>query len=98
MLRLADYLGRGRGRFRVLDRVNAPRAAALQPDLSRWEQHELAAVWIGHATILLRLGGMTILTDPVLFNRVGPGLGLITGGPRRLVAPALKIGQLPRLD
>ncbi len=98
MLRFADYLGRGRGKFRVLDKVNPPRLARVRPDLTRWQDHDLAAAWIGHATVLLRVGGLTILTDPVLSNRVGLGLGLITGGPRRLVAPALKLRELPPLD
>jgi len=98
MLRAADYLGRGRGRFRVLDRFQPPQAAKLAPDLSRWTEHELSAVWIGHATVLMRLAGMTILTDPVFSNRIGLGLGLMTGGPRRLVAPALSVHDLPPID
>ena len=97
-LRLADVLGRGRGRMRMFDHVNAPPDPLLKPDLSNWENHSLAAAWIGHATVLLRIDGMTILTDPVLSNRVGLGLGLITGGPRRHVAAALNIRQLPRID
>ncbi len=48
--------------------------------------------------MLLRVGGMTILTDPVLSSRVGVGLGLFTGGPRRLVGPALSVEDLPPLD
>lgn len=97
-LRLADRLGRGRGRLRFLDRIHPPARCPLKPDLSDWEAHDLAAVWIGHATVLLRVGGMTVLTDPVLSNRVGVGLGLATGGPRRLVAPALSLRELPRID
>jgi L-ascorbate metabolism protein UlaG (beta-lactamase superfamily) len=97
-LRIADHLGRGTGRFRVLDRVKPPQAAVVQPDLSRWNEHELAAAWIGHATILMRIAGMTILTDPVFSSRVGLGLGLITGGPRRLIAPALSMRELPPID
>ncbi len=31
-------------------------------------------------------------------NRVGLGLGLVTGGPRRHVLPALSIRQLPPID
>ncbi|CAN5582579.1 MBL fold metallo-hydrolase [soil metagenome] len=98
MLRLASFLGRGRGRFRVLDRINPPALARHRPDLSDWDQHDLAACWIGHATVLLRVGGMTVLTDPVMFNKVGVGLGLLTGGPRRFIAPALRPRELPRLD
>jgi L-ascorbate metabolism protein UlaG (beta-lactamase superfamily) len=97
-LRVADRLGRGRGRLRVLDRLNPPAAAPFKPDLTRWQDHALAAAWIGHATVLLRVGGMTVLTDPVLANRVGVGLGVCTGGPRRFVAPALSIHELPKLD
>lgn len=97
-LRVADRLGRGRGRLRVLDRLNPPAPAPRKPDLANWENHDLAAAWIGHATVLLRIGKMTVLTDPVLANRVGVGLGVCTGGPRRLVAPALSIAELPKID
>ena len=97
-LRLADRLGRGRGRLRWLDAINPPAPPPNKPDLTGWECHDLAAVWLGHATVLLRIGGMTILTDPVLSNRVGVGLGLFTGGPRRLVAPALTVRELPPID
>jgi L-ascorbate metabolism protein UlaG (beta-lactamase superfamily) len=97
-LRTADFLGRGRGRLRVLDHLGPPAPCAIKPDLAGWESHDLAACWIGHATVLLRIEGRTILTDPVFSNRIGLGLGVITGGPRRLVAPALAIRQLPPLD
>ncbi len=97
-LRVADFLGRGRGRLRVLDHVSAPPAPRLKPDLSNWGKQPLAAAWLGHATVLLRMDGATILTDPVLSNRVGLGLGLMTGGPRRLLAPALTVRELPDID
>src|SRR5437763_12768849 len=98
MLRLADSLGRGRGRTRWFDHLNAPPPAALRPDLRTWHDQPLAATWLGHATVLLRVGGLTILTDPVMGNRVGIGLGLVTGGPRRHVAPALPVRDLPPID
>ena len=75
--------------MRWLDNLNAPPKAPRRPHLDRWKDQTLAAAWLGHATVLLRIGETTILTDPVLCNRVGIGLGLITGGPRRHVAPAL---------
>jgi L-ascorbate metabolism protein UlaG (beta-lactamase superfamily) len=95
---LADFLGRGRGRMRMFDSLYPARQPKLKPDLANWEEHSLAAVWIGHATILLRVNGMNILTDPVMSSRVGIGLGLMTGGPRRLYAPALTVRQLPKID
>jgi L-ascorbate metabolism protein UlaG (beta-lactamase superfamily) len=97
VLRTADWLGRGRGRMRWLDHLHTvPRPRV--PDLSDWNQQGLSAVWIGHATVLIRIGNKTILTDPVMGNRVGVGLGLITGGPHRLLAPALSVKQLPPID
>lgn len=46
--------------------------------------------WIGHATYLLQLGGLSILTDPVLSNR-------IVLVPRN-IAPGLDHDALPRID
>ena len=70
-LQLADTLGRGKGRLRWLDHLySAPRPS--KPDLSDWENRELAVAWLGHATVLLRIGGMTVLTDPVLPDELLP--------------------------
>jgi L-ascorbate metabolism protein UlaG (beta-lactamase superfamily) len=98
MLRLADQLGRGRGRLRFLDSIGAAPPVPMRPDLTRWGSHSLGAVWIGHATVLIRIGGMNVLTDPVFSRRIGIGMGLLTAGPMRKFAPALEIGELPRLD
>ena len=97
-LRLADRLGRSRGRLAIVDRLNPPPKPQLRLDLSDWDSYELAAAWIGHATVLLRIGGLNIITDPVFSARVGVGLGMFTVGPKRLVAPAVKLTDLPRLD
>lgn len=97
-LHLADRLGKGRGRLRVDDWYTHVNPAPVCPDLSGWDQYRLAVLWIGHATVLLRIGGMTILTDPVFSTRIGLGLGLITVGPQRLYRPAVRLTQLPPLD
>lgn len=97
-LRAADWLGRRRGRLGFLNWAWPPLPAPRRPALRGWEDASLAAAWLGHATTLLRVGGMTILTDPVMSNRIGVGLGIITAGPLRLAAPALSIEQLPRID
>jgi L-ascorbate metabolism protein UlaG (beta-lactamase superfamily) len=98
LLRLAAKLDRGRGQMRWLDQLSIPPPARREPDLSDWETRSLSAVWIGHATVLLRIDGMTILTDPVFSNRIGLGLLLGTLGPRRRIAPAMKLRHLPKLD
>jgi len=75
-----------------------PAVAPATPDLSGWESRALSAVWIGHATVLIRIGGMTILTDPVFSDRIGLCGGIATIGPRRMVQPALSMRQLPKID
>ena len=56
---------------------------------------QMAATWLGHATWLLQLPGLTILTDPVFASRAGP-FGLF--GPKRAQPAALRLGELPRID
>ena len=68
------------------------------PNPKLWPDHGLYAAWLGHATVLLKLDGVTILTDPVLGNRVGVSFGPMTVGLKRLVAPALRVHQLPKID
>ena len=51
--------------------------------------------WMGHATFLVRLGGVNILTDPFFSNYASPIQGL---GPKRFVPPGLAIEQLPPID
>lgn len=33
---------------------------------------QLAITWLGHATVLVEMDGLRVLTDPVLRNRIGP--------------------------
>jgi L-ascorbate metabolism protein UlaG (beta-lactamase superfamily) len=68
------------------------------PDPERWPERGLFAAWLGHSTVLLKLDGFTILTDPVFSERAGLQLGPVTVGVKRLVAPALAPYQLPKID
>ncbi len=58
---------------------------------------DLAAVWLGHATSMIRLGGVDVLTDPVLSDRIGMSLGARTFGVPRLVARPPDAMPKPRL-
>lgn len=51
--------------------------------------------WIGHATLLIQLDGLNILTDPHFSERASP---LSFAGPRRLNAPGLAFDALPPID
>jgi N-acyl-phosphatidylethanolamine-hydrolysing phospholipase D len=70
---------------RVAAAIATPRAAI----------DELRVTWVGHSTVLVQLGALNILTDPVWARRVGP-LGLF--GPRRWVPPGIELAALPPLD
>ncbi len=72
--------------------------AAAAPDFSGFLEQEVAGLWIGHATVLLRVAGRTVLTDPVFSDRIGMSLAGVTFGLSRLAAPAVSIHQLPRID
>jgi L-ascorbate metabolism protein UlaG (beta-lactamase superfamily) len=54
--------------------------------------------WLGHSTVLLKLDGFTILTDPVFSSRIGLNLGPLTVGMKRLIAPAAAVEELPAVD
>ncbi len=68
------------------------------PTPASWNPNAITAAWIGHATVLLNFYGTTILTDPVMFERVGFKVAGLVVGRKRLVAPALSIAQLPKID
>lgn len=51
--------------------------------------------WIGHATVMAQLGGLTVLTDPVFSERVSP-VSFI--GPRRHQPPGVALVDLPHVD
>ena len=51
--------------------------------------------WIGHSTFLVQLAGVNILTDPNWSDRASPVRFV---GPRRLIPPGLRFGDLPKID
>jgi N-acyl-phosphatidylethanolamine-hydrolysing phospholipase D len=57
--------------------------------------HNPGITWIGHATLLVRLDGVTFLTDPTFSERASP---VSFAGPRRAVAPGVPLDALPPVD
>jgi L-ascorbate metabolism protein UlaG (beta-lactamase superfamily) len=72
--------------------------AFAKPEPSTWSDSQVTLAWLGHSTVLINFFGVTILTDPVLFPRVGIRLPGITVGPKRVTAPALHFDELPQID
>jgi N-acyl-phosphatidylethanolamine-hydrolysing phospholipase D len=63
--------------------------------LPRAARGHRSATWVGHSTVLLQLGMVNVLTDPVWSERASPFQWI---GPRRLMPPALDFDSLPEID
>ena len=72
--------------------------APATPSPGAWSENDITVSWLGHSTVLINFYGIKILTDPALGNQIGVSLGIGTVGPKRYVAPALKLRDLPRID
>jgi L-ascorbate metabolism protein UlaG (beta-lactamase superfamily) len=72
--------------------------AFTKPDPAQWSNRGVTSAWLGHATVLIDFFGVNVLTDPVLFPRIGVRLPGLTLGPKRLTAPALTVYELPKID
>jgi L-ascorbate metabolism protein UlaG (beta-lactamase superfamily) len=91
-------------RWAVVDRVLGRRqpdsrpghTPRIMPDLEALKLppqagHGARLTWIGHASWLVQLDGVSLLIDPIFSDKVGP----VT---RRQVPPALTVAQLPSID
>lgn len=56
---------------------------------------EFSVTWLGHASVLLRMDGQVILTDPHFSERASP---VSWAGPRRRVPPPYQLENLPHVD
>jgi L-ascorbate metabolism protein UlaG (beta-lactamase superfamily) len=59
--------------------------------LLRAEPGQVVLTWVGHATYVVQLGGLTILTDPIWSDAM-PGV------PRRVTPPGVDWSELPPID
>lgn len=71
-----------------------PNQVKPQLDLKISNQ-EASLTYVNHATHLIQLPGMTILTDPIFSKRASP---FSWAGPKRHRDPGLSIEQLPQVD
>jgi N-acyl-phosphatidylethanolamine-hydrolysing phospholipase D len=71
------------------------RPQVVAPDRERLQHPDpgvLQVTWIGHATFLLQVAGVNILTDPMFSDRASP-VSFI--GPKRLTPPGVPFRDLP---
>lgn len=65
-----------------------------KPD-DRVDGNGLRVTMVGHATVLIQVAGLNILTDPVWSPRTSPFSFI---GPKRVVAPGIAFDDLPLVD
>ncbi|MEQ9641395.1 MAG: MBL fold metallo-hydrolase [Alphaproteobacteria bacterium] len=80
------------------DDVQIPEGHAVPQDQALANLTAMAGqdsvTWLGHASFLLHMADMWVLTDPYLGEVAGPA-GF---GPRRYVAPGIPLDRLPKID
>lgn len=62
---------------------------------ARTNSGELSLTFINHATALIQLDGINIITDPIWSKRTSP---LSWVGPKRVRLPGVKFEDLPKID
>jgi len=85
---------------RMWDSLTAPRTfeaprVANDGAALRAQPSPRSITWVGHATLLVQVDGLSVLTDPNWSDRAGPTSWI---GARRLNAPGLAFEVLPRID
>lgn len=75
-----------------------PESVAVAPEPApppRVDDGSARVTFVGHATLLIQLAGLNILTDPVWSERASP---FSFAGPKRVQAPGVSFEALPRID
>ena len=92
-------------KWMLVDRTTGPRPKDPDPSVftrvqpsfvrPRASASQLTVTWVGHASLLIQLNGLNILTDPMWSERASPVQFI---GPRRWVPPGIALDDLPPLD
>lgn len=69
--------------------------AQNDPGFLKSNHNTATLTWIGHASFLIQIDGLNILTDPHLSQRASP---LSWAGPARYTPPGLDYDDLPQID
>ncbi len=65
------------------------------PPPPRVDDGSARITFVGHATVLIQVAGLNILTDPMWSERASP---FSFAGPKRVQAPGVAFDALPRID
>jgi L-ascorbate metabolism protein UlaG (beta-lactamase superfamily) len=72
-----------------------PRVVPVTPARPDARVDGLRVTMVGHASLLIQVAGINILTDPVWSDRVSP---VSFAGPKRVAAPGIAFDDLPPID
>ena len=72
--------------------ISTPRGT---PPPERLAVGELRVTFVNHATVLLQIGELNVITDPIWSDRASP---VQFAGPRRHRAPGIRFEDLPPID
>lgn len=64
-------------------------------DIERLARHDYAVAWLGHDSMLIRIGDQWVLTDPIFSEYASP---VPPFGPKRLVPLPFELSKLPPID
>ena len=71
------------------------RASGALPRPGVWPRAHVRVTFVNHATTLLQLDGVNVLTDPMWSERCSP---VSFAGPKRVRPPGLRFEELPPID
>lgn len=72
-----------------------PTSVPVIPAIPKARVEDLTITMVGHATLLIQIAGMNLLTDPVWSDRASP---LSFAGPKRVTEPGIRFEDLPQID
>jgi L-ascorbate metabolism protein UlaG (beta-lactamase superfamily) len=67
----------------------------VPPPPARVDDGSARVTFVGHATLLIQVAGLNILTDPIWSERASP---LSWVGPKRVMPPGVAFDALPKVD
>ena len=88
------FIWQSRKEWLNYQRVDFPKAVN-DPAFLKSNRSLPTLTWVGHATFLLQVAGLNVLTDPVFSRRVSP---FSFAGPERLAPLGLSLAELPPID
>ncbi len=80
---------------RTRDKAQWPDAVPIVQSRPDQRVSDLRVTMVGHATMLIQVAGLNVLTDPVWSRRVSP---VSFAGPARVTAPGIPFEALPPID